>query len=324
MTCSHEIQGENAVHWLLTSTDAVQRTLLQSRLRRLSDCIGLRIAKNKEELFQLADRHRPDLLILTEDVSHLTDADAAKVAALAPRVALFCESVELCAVPSFSRFKPICVEVGMDDTTLRTALFDNNRSQPTQRRVILLGASTGGVEALIEVLSGFPSDCPPTFLVQHTGGGFSAGLSRLLDSRVGIHVREAGDGMAVHAGTAVLGPGDRLHMEVNLNGVEPRCRLVDRPAIGGHRPAVDVLFQSAVPHAKRVIAAILTGMGRDGAEGLLALKKAGARTFGQDEATSLVYGMPKVASDIGAVEHQLPLDRIAPALIGASFERTAK
>ena len=250
-------------------------------------------------------------MVLTES-SGTPDTDACRIATRSP---------QNFALPANARASMRHVDARMENKNLHDAPFDEHWPA---RRVILLGASTGGVEALIEVLSGFPSDCPPTFLVQHTGGGFSAGLARLLDNRVGIHVREAEDGMLVRPGTAVLGPGDRFHMEASLSGPQPRCRLIDQPVLGGHRPAIDVLFKSAVPHAKRVVAAILTGMGRDGADGLLALKNAGARTFGQNEATSLVYGMPKVASEIGAVELQLPLDRIAPALIEASFERTER
>ncbi|MBF9035125.1 chemotaxis protein CheB [Rhodobacterales bacterium HKCCE2091] len=191
------------------------------------------------------------------------------------------------------------------------------------RRIVMIGASTGGVDSLISVLSDFPVDCPPTLIVQHTGAAFSAGLARLLDNRTAARVIEAEEGMTVAPGTVVLAPGDRCHLEARFRGASVECRLRDGPEISGHRPAVDALFRSGARNGKRVAAAILTGMGRDGAEGLLDLRRAGARTFGQDRATSLVYGMPKIAQDLGAVERQLPIDQIGRALLSAARERAA-
>lgn len=194
-------------------------------------------------------------------------------------------------------------------------------SKITNGRIIMLGSSTGGVEALIKVLSNFKMDCPPTFLVQHTGGSFSSGLARLLDSKCAAKVCEAEDRMPVKPGMIVVAPGNTSHLKAELRRADLRCRLSVGPSVGGHRPAVDELFRSGVTFATKISAAILTGMGRDGADGLLALKKAGARTFGQDAETSLVYGMPRAAAELGAVERQLPISRIGPALISSCSER---
>lgn len=183
-------------------------------------------------------------------------------------------------------------------------------------RLILIGSSTGGVDALLRVLGSFPIDCPPTLIVQHTGAAYSAGLARLLDRQVTPRVREAEDGAPLGIGTILLAPGAERHLVIH--GTRSlSCRLVEGPRVSGHRPSVDVLFQSATPVASRVTAAILTGMGRDGAEGLLALRRAGARTIGQDRATSVVYGMPGAAAELGAVASVLPLATIGPALLRA-------
>lgn len=132
------------------------------------------------------------------------------------------------------------------------------------RRIVLIGASTGGIEALMTVLGDFPAACPPTAIVQHTGADFSDGLVRLLDRHVAPRVVRARDGLAMTAGQIVLAGGDTHHLELRNPGA-PRCILQDRPRVSGHRPSIDALFHSATPLAAHVSAALLTGMGRDGA-----------------------------------------------------------
>ncbi len=183
----------------------------------------------------------------------------------------------------------------------------------TKNRIIAIGSSTGGVEALLTILRQFPEDCPPTVVVQHTGGAFSESLARLLNASTAPTVREAVNGDTLKQGQILIAPGSRHHMTL---GSGHRIKLVEAPPVSGHRPSVDMLFRSTLPVAHSVTAALLTGMGRDGAEGLLALRNAGATTIGQDQATSVVYGMPRVAAEIGAVGRQLPLSQIARHLIG--------
>jgi two-component system chemotaxis response regulator CheB len=186
---------------------------------------------------------------------------------------------------------------------------------PFQKKLILLGASTGGVEALLEVLSHFPADCPPTAIVQHMPAGFTASFAARLDKLCAAHVAEARDGDALRPGHIYLAPGGGTHLEVS-GRQEWRCRLVEDAASGGHRPSVDRLFHAAArTMAGDCVAALLTGMGRDGAAGLLALRQGGAITLGQDEASSVVYGMPRAAFEAGAVAGQLPLEKIGPELI---------
>lgn len=182
-------------------------------------------------------------------------------------------------------------------------------------RLLAIGSSTGGVEALSELISGLPENCPPTVIVQHMPPDFTASLAARLDRLNAPKVTEARDGAALEPGHVYIAPGGSRHLEVeDSHGL--RCRLADGEPVNGHSPSVDVLFNSVARVARaNAVGVILTGMGRDGAQGMLAMRQAGASTIGQDEATSLIYGMPKVAFEIGAVERQLPLDRIATAVL---------
>lgn len=198
------------------------------------------------------------------------------------------------------------------------------RSEPVAEyrpsgRVVALGASTGGVEALLQVISGFPANCPPTVITQHMPASFTPSFAARLDRTCAPQVTEARDGDKLETGRVYLAPGGAAHLKVERLGLDLRCRLVEDDLVSGHRPSVDVLFRSvAQACGGQAVAALLTGMGRDGADGLLTLRRAGAVTIAQDEATSVVFGMPRVAFEIGGAERQLPLGRIAPALLAAT------
>lgn len=187
------------------------------------------------------------------------------------------------------------------------------------RQLILLGASTGGTEALREVFSQLPGDLPGICIVQHIPATFSGPFAERLNSVSAIEVREAKDGDLLRPGLALVAPGD-YHMLLQKRGPEGYSVSIKQAAkIMHHRPSVDLLFQSAAPIAgSRAVAGIFTGMGRDGAEGLLALRKSGAITFAQDEKTSIVYGMPKVAMETGAAERSVPLHGIAAYIVKAA------
>jgi two-component system chemotaxis response regulator CheB len=186
------------------------------------------------------------------------------------------------------------------------------------RQLIVIGASTGGTEALREVLTHLPAGFPPIAIVQHIPPYFSRALAERLNGLCDFEVREAQDGDELRSGTALIAPGD-FHMTVHRAGQGFRVAVNQNPPVHHCRPAVDVLFRSASEcNNARIIAGILTGMGSDGAMGMQLLKKTGAQTFAQDEATSVVYGMPRAAAELGAVDHILPLDKIAPALIEAA------
>ncbi len=186
-------------------------------------------------------------------------------------------------------------------------------------RILALGASTGGVEALLAILGAFPANCPATVITQHMPAPFTPAFARRLSRACAAAVSEASEGAPLTPGRVYLAPGGLAHLEVAGPSRGPwRCRLAQGDPVNGHRPAVDVLFASvaaaAGPHA---VGMVLTGMGRDGARGLLAMRQAGAHTLGQDEASSVVYGMPRAAFEAGAVEHQVPLHAAGPALLAA-------
>lgn len=180
--------------------------------------------------------------------------------------------------------------------------------------VLAIGASTGGVEALIEIISGFPGTCPPTLVTQHMPGAFTRSFAERLDKVSAATVSEAVEGAPLEPGRVYLAPGGVAHLEITRSAC-PRCHLVATGPVNGHRPSVDVLFDSVARSGRPAVGVILTGMGRDGARGLLAMREAGAHTLGQDEATSVVYGMPRIAHELGAVERQLPLTRMREEIL---------
>lgn len=182
------------------------------------------------------------------------------------------------------------------------------------RRMILLGASTGGTEALREVLAKLPGDLPPIAIVQHIPPVFSKAFAERLNSVCAFEVREAVDGERFLPGLALVAPGN-YHMLIQSGPDGYRVRLTDGPPVWYQRPAVDVLFKSAVePVGAYAIAGVFTGMGKDGGEGLLRLREKGALTFSQDEASSIVYGMPRVAWELGGSQKQVSLTQ-APSHI---------
>ena len=181
----------------------------------------------------------------------------------------------------------------------------------TPNRVIAVGASTGGTEALRVFLAALPTDCPPVVIVQHMPEGFTKAFAERLNRECGIDVQEARDGDRLQTGKALIAPGNR-HMLVHRNGEELSVQIIDGPLVSRHRPSVDVLFRSmAICVGSKAVGIIMTGMGDDGAEGLLEMTQAGATTIAQDEASCIVFGMPKEAISRGAVSVVAPLENIA-------------
>ncbi|MDP1579834.1 MAG: chemotaxis response regulator protein-glutamate methylesterase [Candidatus Didemnitutus sp.] len=187
------------------------------------------------------------------------------------------------------------------------------------RSLILLGASTGGTEALRAMLTQLPATLPPIAIVQHIPATFSKTFAARLDSLCQLHVREAVDGERLQPGLALIAPGN-FHLLVQWRNDHYRVRVVTGPPVWHQRPAVDLLFRSASEcgAAPYTTAGVLTGMGKDGAEGLLKLRDHGATTFAQDEESCVVYGMPRAAWENGGAQIQVPLPRIAPYLIARS------
>lgn len=183
------------------------------------------------------------------------------------------------------------------------------------QKIMAIGSSTGGVQALARLMPLFPADSPALLIVQHMPQGFTQSFANRLNGLSKMEVREARDGDLVQDGLALVAPGGDRHMELRRDGFLYRVALVDGPPVCFSRPSVDVLFNSAAVCAgASVTAAILTGMGRDGAAGLLRIHHAGGRTFAQDAETSVVYGMPAAAAELGAAQQIVPLDSI-PSLM---------
>ncbi len=190
----------------------------------------------------------------------------------------------------------------------------------TTNRVIAVGASTGGTEALREFLTALPPDAPGIVIVQHMPEHFTRSFAERMDQLSRIRVREAQDGDRILPGQALIAPGN-YHMEVARSGADYNVRVFSSEPVNRHRPSVDVLFHSAARTLGRNVAGvIMTGMGNDGAQGLLAMRKAGAHTIAQDEATCVVFGMPREAIALGAAERVVPLGLIAHAALSMILE----
>lgn len=188
-------------------------------------------------------------------------------------------------------------------------------SLATTDKVIVVGASTGGTHALKEFLEALPIDCPGVVIVQHMPEKFTASFARRLDSTCKITVKEAAHGDAVIRGHAIIAQGNR-HLLLKRSGAKYFVEIKDGPLVSRHRPSVDVLFRSAARYAgKNAVGVIMTGMGDDGAHGMLEMKKAGALTIAQDEESSVVFGMPAEAIKLGGVDCVLPLSQIASEVV---------
>jgi two-component system chemotaxis response regulator CheB len=185
----------------------------------------------------------------------------------------------------------------------------------TTHKVVVVGASTGGTEALRALLEALPPDAPGLAIVQHMPEVFTAQFAKRLDQTCRIEVKEAEQDDRLVSGRALVAPGNR-HLAVRRSGALYFVDVLDGPPVSLHRPSVDVLFRSAAQACgQNAVGVILTGMGSDGAEGMAELKAAGAHTIAQDEATSVVFGMPKEAIARGCVDEVLPLERIAGAVL---------
>jgi two-component system chemotaxis response regulator CheB len=190
----------------------------------------------------------------------------------------------------------------------------------TTNKIIAIGASTGGTEAIKTVLEDLPNTLPPIMIVQHMPPYFTKSFADRLDSICSMKVKEAEDMELLSPGKALIAPGN-IHMELKRSGALYYAKLVDKPRVFHQRPSVEILFDSVAKYAgKNALGVILTGMGRDGAQGLLNMKNAGAYTIAQDEKSSIVFGMPKEAINLGAADKVAPLDQIG-SLIKRNINR---
>lgn len=223
-------------------------------------------------------------------------------------------------LPTSSRRKPGAIRTPEKKLTADVMLSAPSASQAmarTTETIICIGASTGGTESLRVLLEDLPADCPPILIVQHMPEKFTAAFARRLDGLCEVEVKEAADGDTALRGRVLIAPGDR-HMLLQRSGARYYVAVKEGPLVSRHRPSVDVLFRSAARFAgANAVGIIMTGMGDDGARGLLEMKQAGAHTVAQDEATSVVFGMPKEAIALGAADKVLPLERLAGELLRA-------
>ena len=209
------------------------------------------------------------------------------------------------AITATPKFNPDAIPLGKSTLPRRV----------TSDQVVAIGASTGGTEALRIVLESMPTDAPGLVVVQHMPEGFTAAFAKRLNQTCRIEVKEAANGDRITAGRALIAPGN-LHTLVQRNGAQYVVEVTDGPLVSRHRPSVDVLFRSVAQSAGlNAIGVIMTGMGNDGAEGLREMKHAGAYTLAQDEASCVVFGMPKEAIERGAVDRVVNLSGIAAAIL---------
>jgi two-component system chemotaxis response regulator CheB len=215
------------------------------------------------------------------------------------------QKVRTAAGARIRAFKELKVE---DDSALATLQFKTNS-------VLAIGASTGGTEAIKEVLVRMPENCPPIVITQHIPPVFSTSFAMRMDRTCKINVKEAEHGDKLQSGWAYIAPGDQ-HLSVVKKAGGLFCQLDSSELVNRHRPAVDVLFNSLVVACpKATVAALLTGMGSDGAQGLLALNQAGAYTIAQDELSSVVWGMPKAAVELNAANEVVRLDKVTAQML---------
>lgn len=229
---------------------------------------------------------------------------------------VICDAVKAAAKASVkrqARVKTISTEKKLDADVILSKASSRAMIQTTET-IVAVGASTGGTEALRVFVEMLPADFPGVVIVQHMPEHFTTSFAERLDSLSKMTVKEAADGDTVMPGRVLLAPGNR-HMVLQRSGARYYVQIKDGPLVSRHRPSVDVLFRSAARYAGRnAVGVIMTGMGDDGAKGMLEMKEAGAQTIAQDEKTCVVFGMPKVAIEMGGVSQVAPLQKIAQAV----------
>ena len=230
---------------------------------------------------------------------------------------VLCDAVKAAAHARLSRISPVSVPEKLSADAVLPPPSGKAMSKTTET-LIAIGVSTGGTEAVRSVLEAMPADCPPIVVVQHMPEHFTAAFARRLDGLCRITVKEAESGDRMLRGHALIAPGNR-HTLLTRSGATYGVEVRDGPLVLRHRPSVDVLFRSVARIAGRnAIGVIMTGMGDDGARGLLEMRQAGARTLGQDEASCVVYGMPREAMKLGAVEDEVALSRLPVTMLRLS------
>jgi len=327
---------------LIVEDSIVFRELLVQNLSKDPAIKVVAVAKDPFEARDAIIAHKPDVMTLDIELPRMSGIEFLKkllpqyplpvvmISSLSDKVfdALNAGAVDFVAKPSVtSRVQleefiknELLVKIKIASTVRisnikKTVMMNQEQQNLTAYRnnlLVAIGASTGGTEAIFSVVKDYGTDIPGIVVVQHMPPGFTSMYAKRLNDQCRIQVKEAETGDRVMPGCMLLAPGgDRQMRLIKVNGVY-QVEVKPGPRVNGHCPSVDVLFESVAKAAgANAVGIILTGMGGDGAKGLLSMRKAGARTIGQDESTCVVYGMPKVAYDLGAVEYQDKLSDIA-------------
>lgn len=326
---------------LIVEDSIVFRELLVQNLSRDPTIQVVGTAKDPYEARDAILKHKPDVMTLDVELPRMSGIEFLKklmpqyplpvvvISSLSDKVfdALKAGAVDFVAKPTVTNRgqledfirNELLVKIKIASTAKisnikQTVMMQEEQhlSVKTNNLLVAIGASTGGTEAILDVVKEFGTDIPGIVVVQHMPPGFTAMYAKRLNDQCRIRVKEAETGDRVLPGSMLIAPGGDRHMRlIKVNGVyQVECK--NGPRVNGHCPSVDVLFDSVAKHAgANAVGIILTGMGGDGAKGLLAMRHAGAKTIGQDESTCVVYGMPKVAYDLGAVQYQEKLSDIA-------------
>lgn len=343
-----------SIRVLIVDDSPLMRALLQHRLERESDITVAGTAADAAEARQLMKALDPDVVTLDIEMPGMDGLSfLEKIMALRPTPVILVSGATEAGASATARGLQLGAVGCIAKSQLRVrpgesddgALVDMVREaakvrlaphpiRPAPRaaapaaapasallpEIIVIGASTGGVEALHTVLADFPEDCPPTLIVQHINGCFAGAIAQSFNRAVRPRVMLAESDMPLERGTVLLAPGNDRHLQVaNAGALGLRCVLREGDPVSGHRPSVDRLFASlantiGAAQGTRALGILLTGMGQDGAQGMAQLASIGARTIAQDQASCVVFGMPRAAIELGAAREVLPLDRIAPAI----------
>ncbi|WP_298571205.1 chemotaxis response regulator protein-glutamate methylesterase [uncultured Aliiroseovarius sp.] len=333
---------------LIVDDSASMRALIRQVLQDAADIAVVGQAASAQEARDLIKKHNPDVLTLDVEMPGMDGiAFLEKLMRLRPMPVVMLSSF----TPANSDLALAALSMGAVDCVEKPAFADLGRFRRRLAQAIrlaatvaphsaagrtltqlsgvqegkwngsavLIGASTGGVDALETVLSGFPAMCPPTLIVQHMPALFLERFADRLNEHVLPHVSIAQHGQSVGCGEVILAPGENTHLMLRP-GRSFVVDLVQGPKQNGHRPSVDALMRSAVPVASRVVGVVLTGMGRDGAQGMAQLRAQGAKCAAQNEASSVVFGMPRAAIAQDGVDRVLPLSEIARWVLRATFD----